>query len=106
MPARLNFLTGSPARLGCFAEAPRNVAGRPGAAPLTRHGPLRQEALLRQRRSLFYCLPKPAVEILQVTWIEFVLDEGEGRTGASTCRNWRDAAGASGVPALLMPRLS
>ena len=29
MPARLNFLTDSPARLECFAEAPRNFAGRP-----------------------------------------------------------------------------
>ena len=29
MPARLNFLTASPARLECFAETPRNLAGRP-----------------------------------------------------------------------------
>jgi mannose-6-phosphate isomerase-like protein (cupin superfamily) len=29
MPARLKFLTASPARLECFAEAPRNFAGRP-----------------------------------------------------------------------------
>ena len=29
MPARLDFLAASPARLECFAEAPRNFAGRP-----------------------------------------------------------------------------
>jgi hypothetical protein len=29
MPARLKFLTASPARRECFAEAPQNFAGRP-----------------------------------------------------------------------------
>ena len=29
MLARLKFLTARPARLECFAEAPRNFAGRP-----------------------------------------------------------------------------
>jgi hypothetical protein len=29
MPARLKFLTASPARLECFAEGPQNFAGRP-----------------------------------------------------------------------------
>src|SRR6187549_4512 len=29
MPARLKFLTERPARLECFAETPRNFAGRP-----------------------------------------------------------------------------
>src|SRR5215217_1796678 len=41
MPERLEFLTGSPAGLECFAEAPGNFAGRPEAHGRVFGGPER-----------------------------------------------------------------
>src|SRR5580765_5709258 len=50
MRARLIFLTDSPASLECFAEAPRNLAGRPLPSPPERPIHSHQRRHLRQPR--------------------------------------------------------